>query len=56
VAALTNSAPAVIRVPLLLVCAAAYGFALACTGVRLAAIAAEGKVPDLCQVALSSKP
>ena len=23
---------------------------------RLAAIAAEGKVPDLCQVALSSKP
>jgi len=50
--ALTNSAPAVVRDSVLLPCAAAYGFALAWAGVRLAANAAEGRLPELCQVAL----
>jgi ABC-2 type transport system permease protein len=51
----TNSAPALVRMPVLLACAAAYGFALAFAGVRLAARAAEGKMPELCQVAVRSK-
>jgi hypothetical protein len=35
-------------------CAAVYGFALALAGVRLAAVAAAGKMPELCQVAVRS--
>jgi hypothetical protein len=35
-------------------CAAAYGFALALAGVRLAAAAAASKMPELCQVAVRS--
>ena len=41
--------------PVLLVCSAAYGLVLAWLGVRLAAVAAEQKLPELCQVALRSK-
>jgi hypothetical protein len=41
--------------PVLLVCSAAYGLALAWIGVRIAAQAAERRVPELCQVALRSK-
>jgi ABC-2 type transport system permease protein len=51
----TNSAPALVRMPVLLAGAAGYGFALAVAGVRLAARAAEGKMPELCQVAVRSK-
>jgi ABC-2 type transport system permease protein len=51
---LAQTAPLAIRLGLLLPCAAIYGFALAFAGVRLAAAAAVGKVPELCQVALSS--
>jgi hypothetical protein len=39
----------------LLVCAAAYGFALAVIGVRIAAGAAERKLPELAQIAVRSK-
>ena len=54
-AVLTASAPLAIRAPVLTVCAAAYGLALAWAGVRIAAAAGEGKMPELCQVALASK-
>jgi ABC-2 type transport system permease protein len=43
------------RIPVLIVVGAAYGFVLALAGVRLAAIAAEGKLPELCQTAIRSK-
>jgi len=36
----------------MLPCAAAYGFALAVIGVRLAAKLAERTLPEMCQVAL----
>jgi len=42
-------------VPALLVCAAAYGAALAWIGMRIAARAAEGRLPELCQVAIRTK-
>jgi hypothetical protein len=54
-AALTSSDPAVVRMPLLVLLAAVYGFALAWAGVRIAARAAERKLPELCQVAIRSK-
>jgi hypothetical protein len=38
----------------LLLCAAAYGLALAWIGVRLAARAAEYRLPELCQIAFQS--
>ena len=53
--ALTSSDRAVVRMPLLVLLAAAYGFALAWAGVRIAARAAERKLPELCQVAIRSK-
>jgi hypothetical protein len=53
-AALTSSDPAAVRAPVLLVCCAAYGFALAWTGVQIAAREAEGKLPELCQIAVRS--
>ena len=53
-ASLTSADPAGVRVPVLVLGAAAYGFALAWTGVRVAARAAEGKLPELCQAALRS--
>ncbi len=54
-AVLTAGAPLAIRAPLLTVCAAAFGLALAWAGVRIAAATGEGKMPELCQVALASK-
>ena len=53
-AVLTAGAPLALRAPLLTVCAAAYGLALAWAGVRIAAATGEAKMPDLCQVALAS--
>jgi ABC-2 type transport system permease protein len=55
-AALTSADPAEVRVPVLVAGAAAYGLALAWTGVRVAARAAERKLPELCQVAIRSTP
>jgi ABC-2 type transport system permease protein len=43
-----------IRIGVMWPCAAAYGFALALAGVRLAAAAAASKMPELCQVAVRS--
>ena len=54
-AVLTAGAPLAIRAPVLTVCAAAYGLALAWAGVRIAATTGEAKMPELCQVALASK-
>ena len=54
-AVLTSSDPAAVRMPVLVLCAAAYGLALAWIGVRIAARAAEGKLPELCQVAIRTK-
>jgi ABC-2 type transport system permease protein len=54
-AVLTAGAPLAVRAPVLTVCAAAYGLALAWAGVRIAATTGEGKMPELCQVALASK-
>ena len=50
-AALTRSDPAVFRMPVLVLCAAGYGTALAWTGVRIAARAADKRLPELCQIA-----
>ena len=55
-AVLTSTGPAAVRIPALAACAAAYGLALAWAGVRIAARAAEGKLPELCQVAIRSRP
>jgi ABC-2 type transport system permease protein len=48
----TSGVSAAIRLPVLFGCAAAYGFGLAWLGVRAAAVAAEGKLPELCQIAM----
>jgi hypothetical protein len=52
---LTGADPAEVRVPVLLVGAAAYGLALAWTGLHIAARAAEGRLPELCQVAIRTR-
>jgi ABC-2 type transport system permease protein len=52
--ALTSADPAGVRMPVLLLCAAGYGIALAWAGVRAAARMAEPKLPELCQIALQS--
>jgi ABC-2 type transport system permease protein len=52
---LTSADPAGVRVPVLVLTAAAYGLVLAWLGVRIAARAAEQRVPELCQVAVRSK-
>jgi ABC-2 type transport system permease protein len=49
---LTSSVSAAVRLPVLFGCAAAYGYGLAWLGVRAAATAAAGKLPELCQVAM----
>ncbi len=54
-AVLTAGAPLAIRAPVLTICAAAYGFALAWAGVQIAATTGAAKIPELCQVALASK-
>ncbi|HEY6275379.1 MAG TPA: hypothetical protein VIX86_03530 [Streptosporangiaceae bacterium] len=51
---MTSSAPSVVRNLVLLPCAAVYGLVLAWIGVRIAARAAEPKVPELVQVAVRS--
>ena len=52
---LTSADPASVRMPALLLFATAYGLALAIAGPRIAAAAAEGRLPELCQVAIRSK-
>ncbi len=52
----TSSAEASIRAAVLIVVAAAYGFGLVLAGVRIAAAAAESRLPELSQVASRSKP
>ena len=52
---LSNADPAAIRMPALLLCGAAYGFVLALAGVRIAAVAAERRLPELAQIAIHSK-
>jgi hypothetical protein len=41
--------------PVLLLCGAAYGLVLALAGVRIAALAAERRLPELAQIAIRSK-
>jgi ABC-2 type transport system permease protein len=53
-AAFTTTAPAAVRIPVLLVCSAAYGLALAWAGVQIAARQAERRLPELCQIAVLS--
>ena len=50
----TGSVASVVRYPVVLGCAAAYGFGLIVVGVRLAATVAAQKLPELSQVALRS--
>jgi ABC-2 type transport system permease protein len=50
----TSGVAVAIRLPVLFGCAAAFGFGLAWLGVRAAAVAAEGKLPELCQIAMRS--
>jgi ABC-2 type transport system permease protein len=54
-AVLTSADPDSVRMPALLLFAAAYGLALAMAGTRIAAAAAEGRLPELCQIAIRSK-
>ncbi len=51
----TYSVPAAVRIPVLAVCAAAYGILLALAGARGAAVAAARTLPELTQIALASK-
>jgi ABC-2 type transport system permease protein len=51
----TGSDPAAIRMPLIVLGAAGYGFALAWAGVRIAAAMAARQLPELCQIALRSR-
>ena len=54
-AVLTRSDPATVRMPVLVLCAAGYGLVLAWIGVRIAARAAEQRLPELYQIAVRSK-
>ena len=51
-AAFTSTAPAAVRTPALIICSAAYGLALAWAGVQIAARQAQGRLPELCQIAV----
>jgi ABC-2 type transport system permease protein len=51
---LTSSALAPVRIPVLIICSAAYGLGLAWAGVQIAAREAGERLPELCQVAVSS--
>jgi ABC-2 type transport system permease protein len=53
--AFTRSDPAGVRMPVLVVCSAAYGLALAWAGVRVAAILAAPQLPELGQIAARSR-
>lgn len=48
----TSGVSVAVRLPVLFGCAAVYGLSLAWLGVRAAAVLAEGKLPELCQVAM----
>jgi hypothetical protein len=52
---LLGSNPSAVWYPVLLCCAVVYGFALLWAGVRLAAMAAANKLPELCQIAMASQ-
>jgi ABC-2 type transport system permease protein len=52
---LTSSAPAAVRIPLLVLGAAGYGIVLAWAGARWAAAVAGRRLPELFQIAASSK-
>jgi ABC-2 type transport system permease protein len=52
---LIHLAPAAVRIPVLVLCAAGYGLALAWIGVRIAARSADRRLPELCQIAVRSK-
>ena len=52
--AATRGDAAAVRMPVLVACGAGYGFALAWAGVRIAAAAAEPKLPELYQIAARS--
>ncbi len=54
VAASTSTAPAAVRTPALIICSAAYGLALAWAGMQIAAREAQGRLPELCQIAVQS--
>jgi ABC-2 type transport system permease protein len=54
-AELTHSVPVAVRMPVLVLCAAGYGIALAWVGMRIAAHAAGQRLPELCQIAVRSK-
>jgi hypothetical protein len=51
----THAVPAAVRIPVLVVCAAGYGLALAWAGARIAARAADRRLPELYQLAARSK-
>jgi ABC-2 type transport system permease protein len=51
---LTSGDQPAVRIPVLLVCAVAYGVALVWAGVKLAALAAADRMPELSQVAVRS--
>jgi ABC-2 type transport system permease protein len=51
----THSVPAAVRMPVLELCAAGYGIALAWIGMRIAARAADQRTPELYQIAARSK-
>jgi ABC-2 type transport system permease protein len=53
-AAFTSSDQPAVRIPVLIVCSAAYGLALVRAGVRIAAREAERRLPELCQIAIRS--
>ena len=53
-AAFTSTDPAAVRAPVLIVCSACYGLALAWAGVQFAAREAEARLPELCQIAIRS--
>jgi ABC-2 type transport system permease protein len=55
VIAATDSVAAAIRMPLLVLCTAGYALALTWAGVRMAALLAENKLPELVQIAMHSK-
>jgi ABC-2 type transport system permease protein len=52
---LTSSVPAAVRIPVLVLGAAGYGIVLAWAGVRWAAAMADRRLPELFQIAASSK-
>jgi ABC-2 type transport system permease protein len=54
-AVFTGSVPAAVRMPVLVLGAAGYGFVLAWAGSRAAARAAESRLPDLYQIAVRSQ-